>query len=556
MTTSDLSRKEALALAQPWSWKQRLYAPLLTPAGTAATYLAALTLAETMTVFFEARLGMILHGLLLIALLAQASLSRKKVQHRFLVALALAPLIRLLSLTMPLPTFPFVYWYFVVGGPLLISAFLATRLAGLNLNRIGLHWRGLPLQILVGLTGLGLGYLEYLILRPEPLADALTLRAIWLPALVLLVFTGLLEEIIFRGVMQHTALRSLGRAGFLYVAVVFAVLHFGYHSLLDVAFVFAAALFFGWVVLRSGSLIGVTLSHGLTNISLFLVFPLLLAEAPASIVAEPQLPGMSPGLVAPLQGATPTMTPFAPLAEADQPAQPGPVSLPGVLNVRPTASATPAPSPTATVLPSPTLTPFAPLANPSPTVCGAPSGWVTYIVQPGDTLFGLSQSLGVPVNDLRTANCLESDQLYAGQVLYVPYQPAPPATAQPTLAPTARASVTPAPSATPSPTFSATPPPSTAVPTRMPTLAPTATLPAPTATLAPSATSAPSNTPVPTATATPTATSTPTATATPTDTATATVTATATPTDTPTDTPLPTTTSETIPPATDPPDSP
>jgi membrane protease YdiL (CAAX protease family) len=35
-------------------------------------------------------------------------------------------------------------------------------------------------------------------------------------------------------------------------------------------------LFFGWVVQRTRSLLGVTLSHGLTNIVLFLVMPYLL----------------------------------------------------------------------------------------------------------------------------------------------------------------------------------------------------------------------------------------------------------------------------------------
>jgi len=36
------------------------------------------------------------------------------------------------------------------------------------------------------------------------------------------------------------------------------------------------ALFFGYSVHKTGSILGVTLSHGLTNIGLFLVFPFLL----------------------------------------------------------------------------------------------------------------------------------------------------------------------------------------------------------------------------------------------------------------------------------------
>ena len=96
-----------------------------------------------------------------------------------------------------------------------------------------------------------------------------------MPAFILAIFTGLLEEVVFRGLMQRAAGEVLGRWGMLYVAVLFAVLHFGYKSPLDVIFVLAVGIFFGWVVARTHSLLGVTISHSLTNIILFLVMPFL-----------------------------------------------------------------------------------------------------------------------------------------------------------------------------------------------------------------------------------------------------------------------------------------
>jgi uncharacterized protein len=56
------------------------------------------------------------------------------------------------------------------------------------------------------------------------------------------------------------------------------VLHLGYHSALDMAFVFGVGLFFGFVVDRTQSILSVTLSHGLTNIMLFLVVPFLVGH--------------------------------------------------------------------------------------------------------------------------------------------------------------------------------------------------------------------------------------------------------------------------------------
>jgi uncharacterized protein len=505
MTTSDLSRKEELpAPLERRVWLWQIFSK---PKPGAAAYLFALAAAEAVTVFSEPRLGMLMHGLVLFALLAQAALSRDKAGYRFLVALALAPLIRLLSLTMPLPTFPFVYWYLVVGAPLMLSAVLAARLAGMNLEALGLHLRGLPLQILVGATGIGLGYIEYLILRPDPLADELSLQALWLPALVLLIFTGLLEEITFRGLMQRTALRLLGRAGFLYVAAVFAVLHFGYHSFLDVLFVFAVALFFGWVVLRTRSIIGVTLSHGLTNITLFLVFPLLLPGLPldlgSSTPPEPTLLVLQPApLVAPAGTASPTPTPFVrpsdsqavlPSEPAVQPSKALQLALPGVMHMAPTASSTPSPVP----LPSPTPSQSAPTTA-APTACGAPSGWVIYHVQPGDTLYGLSVAVGLSTGELQSANCLESGLIFVGQSLYLPFQPARLSTPPPTQpVESDPPSPTPVPEATETqvlPTSEPAPSPtSTELP--LPTAEPSET---PPASIPPSETAAP--TPVPTAT--------------------------------------------------------
>jgi membrane protease YdiL (CAAX protease family) len=176
---------------------------------------------------------------------------------------------------MPFQRFSQIYWYLLVGIPLFLAALYTAHIIHINRKILGLTWRKLPLQLLIGLIGIGLGYLEYLILSPTPMISELRLELVWLPALILLIFTGSLEEFIFRGLLQYTSGRRLGRYGMLYTAVVFTVLHLGYRSLLDLAFVFIVALFFSWLVQRSGSIVGVSLAHGLINISLYLIFPFL-----------------------------------------------------------------------------------------------------------------------------------------------------------------------------------------------------------------------------------------------------------------------------------------
>lgn len=245
----------------------------------ALAYLLPLTIAEVLTTRIDPRLGMILYGFILLALLLQSALSSQQPEFRFLVALSLVPLIRLVSLSLPLTNFPLIYRYTLVGVPLFIATILSVRLTSLQVGQTGLHisWRGLPVQLLIGLTGLVFGYIEYLILSPDPFIPELRWELLWLPALILLLFTGFLEELIFCGVMQTSAVQLLGCFGILFVALVFTVLHLGYSSILNLTFVFVVALFYGVTVHRFGSLLGVSISHGLTNITLYLVFPFLLA---------------------------------------------------------------------------------------------------------------------------------------------------------------------------------------------------------------------------------------------------------------------------------------
>jgi uncharacterized protein len=423
MTDTDFGKSRELSPAAGLSLSGLARQAAASPLYIALVYLVAISLAEAIVSLTEPRVGMVLHGAILMALLAHATLHATGHFRKFLLGLALAPLIRLVSLTLPLPDYPFVYWYFAVGAPLFIATFLVIRQANLDREMLALQAGNLPVQLLIGLSGLGLGYVEYLILRPAPLAEELSLRFIWLPALILLVFTGILEEVIFRGVMQYTALRSLGRFGLWYVSILFAVLHMGYRSLLDVVFVFVVAMFFGYVTLKTGSLLGVSISHGLTNITLFLVFPFLLATPTQQLLVPQDILGPQPGTIqvapiatrtptrtatplpdptnTPFQPATDTMTPTmtgtatetAPATQTREPTETSPTTeatdtLPPP-TWQPPASLTPAPAtPTETwtaVSPSATWTAAAPTTTPSPSPTSPPASSTPAEPTPSET---------------------------------------------------------------------------------------------------------------------------------------------------------------------------
>jgi LysM repeat protein len=129
-----------------------------------------------------------------------------------------------------------------------------------------------------------------------------------------------------------------------------------------------------------------------------------------------------------------------------------------------------------------------PLPTQTPVSCGRPSGWVVYIIQPGDTLYRLSQAYGISVAELQQANCMgTSTLLHVGQTLYVPpWAPRPPTPTLPgVFTPTATPTITPEislPSDTPTeiPTSIPTEPPvptASDTPVVIPTETPTTTSP-------------------------------------------------------------------------------
>jgi membrane protease YdiL (CAAX protease family) len=78
-----------------------------------------------------------------------------------------------------------------------------------------------------------------------------------------------MEELAFRGLLQRAA-GALGSWGWAIIAPIYALLQIGHGSLFNIIFTLGVALFFGFVVMRTKSILGVSVAHGILNIMLFL----------------------------------------------------------------------------------------------------------------------------------------------------------------------------------------------------------------------------------------------------------------------------------------------
>jgi uncharacterized protein len=247
--------------------------------------LAAAEIALTINI----ELGMLLHaGLIMLFAAGVAYLHKEESLHEdskesyrnaagLLSAVMLLPLIRIFDFALPLVFFRQVYWSLIISIPLLVAvAFLAKNL---NIRPVdsGLILGNIPLQLTVGITGIAFGYLEYSLIHPLPLVSAFSPEALLVPALILMAFTGFTEELVFRGLIQTLGVRVYGPLeGILFSSALFTVMHVGFNSGPHLVYIMAVSVFYGFVFYKTKSISGVVLSHGLTNIVLFMVAPYVL----------------------------------------------------------------------------------------------------------------------------------------------------------------------------------------------------------------------------------------------------------------------------------------
>jgi membrane protease YdiL (CAAX protease family) len=84
----------------------------------------------------------------------------------------------------------------------------------------------------------------------------------------------IIEELLFRGLLQHTFTETMGACGIFVVSAIFSILHLG-NSWHDCLFAAVVGVMYALVVKNTGSIYGVSISHGLIKAVLILVMPYL-----------------------------------------------------------------------------------------------------------------------------------------------------------------------------------------------------------------------------------------------------------------------------------------
>jgi membrane protease YdiL (CAAX protease family) len=236
-------------------------------------FVVLLLAAELLTTTARASwLGLILHGTLLASLAAMSSSASTVQERRFLAALMVAPIVRIVSLGLPLWRFPEALWIGVVAFVVMVATLSTIRQLRLPLQSVGLSTAHLPLQLGVGALGLPIGVVGFAFLPQPAWATGLAPPQV-LPVAAVIVLAAVIEELAFRGVLLSAADALLGSLSVLFTTIVYAVLQVGHGSVENLALALATGALYANVARRSRSIIGVSIAHALASLVMFVVLP-------------------------------------------------------------------------------------------------------------------------------------------------------------------------------------------------------------------------------------------------------------------------------------------
>ncbi|AKB76695.1 CAAX amino terminal protease family protein [Methanosarcina horonobensis HB-1 = JCM 15518] len=238
----------------------------------------AIAFAEFMIYSGKVVEAMEVHAVLLLGLsLSMLYIKDDEIQKTY-QALLLLPVLRLVNLSMPafyeITLYSFVFIYGLLTIPVTIAlthqGFTQEQL-GITFKKIGIY---IPLSIIVGLL-LGAG--EYIIIGTNYLIPDLSIFSLLILTLTMVFLVGLIEEIIFRSILQNRLEVFLGsREGLIITSVLFGLMHSVYGNVIEVFYALLVGFIIGYIFYKTRSLPLVAMIHGFINVFLFGVIPHLL----------------------------------------------------------------------------------------------------------------------------------------------------------------------------------------------------------------------------------------------------------------------------------------
>ncbi len=232
-------------------------------------------IAEIFIFFNMIMLGGSIHiGILIFLSISNIFLNDPKI-HKIYMPLMLLPVLRILTISVPSFFDDILYILIIIYSLLAIPVIHIIIHQRKNFEDIGINKKNLLFYLFLSLPLcflLGLG--EYLILKTDPLIFEITFVNILKLTLVMFFLIGLIEELIFRSILQIRLEKSLNEwEALMITSVLFGFMHSGYGTFYEILYTMFVGFVIGFLFFKTKSLPFAVFVHGFANIFLFGIFP-------------------------------------------------------------------------------------------------------------------------------------------------------------------------------------------------------------------------------------------------------------------------------------------
>jgi membrane protease YdiL (CAAX protease family) len=232
-------------------------------------------IAEILLYLKQPYYSILLHVMTVIGLaLSTSSLKSNTVKKAF-QALMLLPILRLLNMSMPVFYDIMLYSLVFIYAPMFISLYLIIKHQMFTKKQLGIRFKMFGLYAILGLVlGIALAEGEYRIITTEYMIPDLSIVNIIGLSIVMIFFVALIEELIFRSILQTRLEESFGMLpGLIVTSILFGIMHSGYGNPYEILLTAGVGLLLGYLFQRTRNLPFIVMTHGFTNIFLFGIIP-------------------------------------------------------------------------------------------------------------------------------------------------------------------------------------------------------------------------------------------------------------------------------------------
>lgn len=235
----------------------------------------SITLAEIL--IFSDRMGAAvwIHIGTLIALSLSNILIKDPEVYKIHQAMMLLPVLRLINLSMPVFYETTLYTFVFIYGPLAIPLAVIVVYQRHSLEQLGITLKHIiPYMLLSIPLGFILGLGEYLTIKTGYLIPDLSFMNLLKLTIVMVFFVGLVEELIFRSVLQTRLENALSVwEAILITSFLFGLMHSGYGTFQEILYTGFVGFIMGLAFYKTRSLPFIAVLHGFVNVFLFGILP-------------------------------------------------------------------------------------------------------------------------------------------------------------------------------------------------------------------------------------------------------------------------------------------